>query len=60
LDHLKNGTGLNGLSYVLKEKGSATTVVDDGWADVLTGGDGYDGFFPNNKQDFTDAFGPEK
>ncbi len=60
LDHLKNGTGVNGPSYVLKEKGSAASVFDDGWADVLTGGDGYDGFFADKQQDLTDSVGPEK
>jgi Ca2+-binding RTX toxin-like protein len=49
IDHLQSG-GLNG-AYVLKSSKGNGTVFNDGFADVLTGGDGLDWFFGDKKQD---------
>jgi hypothetical protein len=52
VDHLMNGTGLNG-SYVLNTDPSAgpVTVFDDGVADVLNAGGALDWFFVHKKED---------
>jgi hypothetical protein len=52
VDHLMNGTGLNG-SYVLNTDPTLgpVTVFDDGVADVLNAGGGLDWFFVHKKRD---------
>jgi hypothetical protein len=47
--HLRLGGGLNG-GYLL----NTSTVFDDGVADTLTGGPGFDWFWANANQDHTD------
>jgi len=59
IDHLMSGSGLNG-AYVLKSSKGQGTVFDDGFADVLTGGDGLDWFFGDKKVDSIWNVPPEK
>src|SRR5262249_39933570 len=59
INHLLSGSGLNG-DYVLKSSNGRGTVFDDGFADVLTGGEGLDWFFGDKKQDTIGAVPPEK
>jgi hypothetical protein len=59
IDHLMSGGGLNG-AYVLKSSKGQGTVLDDGLADMLTGGDGLDWFFGDKKQDIIAKVPPEK
>jgi hypothetical protein len=46
--HLRAGGGLNGTTVL-----TGATVLDDGAADTLTGGDGQDWFWGNSTQDAT-------
>jgi hypothetical protein len=46
IGHLRTGGGLNGTSVL-----NASTVSDDGAADILTGGDGQDCFWGSSIQD---------
>jgi hypothetical protein len=59
IDHLKSGGGLNGASLMKSSKGNAT-VFNDAITDLLTGGDGLDWFFGDNKEDTITSVPPEK